>query len=214
MLFCLTNFCGYFLLCFTTCWWLMSNNCNKSCFIYYTKTETPKSPTSWRGNATDAEQRQSAERKRGIKPFLPSIIMRNMRSLTNKTDELEALTRTNLELQEYCLKCFTEPWLQEHIDFSIALPRFQTKRAYREMKRSEKSKGGGNAVLVNKRWCNPGHSLLEYNFCSPNMELLAVSFCHYLPREFTCVVVVVVYIPPSAGAHARCDIISSAVAKL
>ena len=79
------------------------------------------------------------------------------------------------------------------------------------MKRSGKSKGGEFVVLVNNRWCNAGHGV-----CSLDTEVLAVSFCpYYLQRvhqsyysgqfkEF----------PPSAGADAACNIISSAVAKL
>lgn len=52
-----------------------------------------------------------------------------------------------------------------------------------------------------------------FHFCNPDIEMLAVSFHpYYLPREFTSSIMVAVSIPPSAGANAACDIISSFVA--
>ena len=56
---------------------------------------------------------------------------------------------------------------------------------------------------------------MKHCLCRPDTELLAVGFrpC-YLSREFTSVIVVAVYILPSAGADAACDIVSSAAAKL
>ncbi|KAJ8398118.1 hypothetical protein AAFF_G00431950 [Aldrovandia affinis] len=46
-------------------------------------------------------------------------------------------------------------------------------------------------------------------------ELLAVGLRpYYLPREFSHVIVVVVYIPPSANAARACDVIHSTVARL
>lgn len=43
-----------------------------------------------------------------FKPFIPTIIMGNVRSITNKTDELGALTRTQREYRECNIMCFTE----------------------------------------------------------------------------------------------------------
>ena len=48
------------------------------------------------------------ERKRRFKPALPSFIMGNVRSLTYKTDEFEALTRTNLEFWQCGSMYFTK----------------------------------------------------------------------------------------------------------
>ena len=68
-------------------------------------------------------------------------------------------------------------------------------------------------MIVNNRRCDPEHATVKYRFCSPDIERLAVSFRpYYLLREFT--IVVAVYISLSVGAHAACDVISSAVAKL
>ena len=106
-------------------------------------------------------------------------------------------------------------WLQDYIlKCNISLLGFQTMQAER-FEEERKGESSGIAVLVNNRWWNPGHATVKHCFCSPDAELLAVCFCpYYLPREFTSVITVAVYIPSSAGADTACDFISSAVAKL
>ncbi|KAI3376464.1 hypothetical protein L3Q82_016931, partial [Scortum barcoo] len=100
-------------------------------------------------------------------------------------------------------------------DANVELPDFSTVRADRDTKACGKRKGGGLALYVNKRWCNPGHVNIKISTCCRDIELLAVSLCpYYLPREFSHAIVVVVYIPPRADAEAACDVIHSAVAKL
>ncbi|KAK5862920.1 hypothetical protein PBY51_018268 [Eleginops maclovinus] len=133
-------------------------------------------------------------------------------------DELGVLTNTQWEYRESSLMCFTETWLHSHVlDNSTALPGFTSVRADRDATLSGKKKGGGIALYVNERWCNPGHVTVKERFCSPDIELLAVVLRpFYLPREFhyAIVVVVVVNIPPSADAEVAGDIIHSTVAKL
>ncbi|KAI3374668.1 hypothetical protein L3Q82_021241 [Scortum barcoo] len=64
-----------------------------------------------------------------------------------------------------------------------------------EARRADKRKGGGLAVFVNDRWCNPGHITIKEQHCCKDIELLAVSMRpYYLPREFTHALVVVVYV--------------------
>ena len=55
--------------------------------------------------------------------------------------------------------------------------------------------------MINQRWCND-LSILSTT-CSPELETLIIK-CKpfYLPREFTSVVIVGVYIPPQANATA------------
>ena len=50
-------------------------------------------------------------------------------------------------------------------------------------------------------------------FRSPDIEVLAVSVRPFY-LEFTCAIVIVVYIPPSADVDAACDVIYSVTAKL
>ncbi len=63
-------------------------------------------------------------------------------------------------------------------------------------------------MFVNSRWCNLGHISVKERVCSLNIELTAIGFRpYYLPREFTAVIAVTVYIPPSGKAEAACDVI-------
>ena len=87
--------------------------------------------------------------------------MRNVRTLTNKIDELKVLTRTNLEFQQCSIMCLTETWLQVLIpDPNASLPGLQSIWPDREMRRG-KRRGGGIAVLFNNRWCNSGHASFQ-----------------------------------------------------
>ncbi|MBN3317390.1 TSN11 protein, partial [Atractosteus spatula] len=111
--------------------------------------------------------------------------------------------------------CFTETWLQELIlDSNVTIGGFQTVRADRNTE-SGKRKGGGLVVLVNNRWCNPGHIHVKEHVCNPDIELVAIGLRpYYLPREFTCAIFVVVYIPPMANTEAACDVINTVTARL
>lgn len=154
--------------------------------------------------------------KRKFKPFIPAVITGNVRSLANKVDELEALIRTQREYRESSIVCLTETWLHEQIpDSNVTIPGFQTVRADRDTIATGKKKGGGLAVLVNNRWCHPGHVTVKHRVCSPDIELVAVGLRpYYLPREFTSVFAINVYIPPSGNAEAACDVIHTVTAGL
>ncbi|KAI4874712.1 hypothetical protein NFI96_009725 [Prochilodus magdalenae] len=156
------------------------------------------------------------ERKRRYKPCLPSIIMGNVRSLANKTDELSALIRTQREYRECSILCFTESWLNQNVpDSHVHLNGFTTVRADRVYHQTGKKRGGGLAVFVNDRWCNPGHITVKEVICQPDIELCVVGMRpYYLPREFTKVVMCAVYVPPSANADVACDVINSAIARV
>ena len=91
---------------------------------------------------------------------------------------------------------------------------FTVVRADRD-KQSGKKKGGGLAVFVNSRWCNPKHITVKERICTPDIELLAMSLRpYYLPREFSHCIIVTVYIQPSAVAAQASDVIHSTVAGL
>uniref|UniRef100_A0A3B5LB32 PDZ domain-containing protein n=1 Tax=Xiphophorus couchianus TaxID=32473 RepID=A0A3B5LB32_9TELE len=112
--------------------------------------------------------------------------------------------------------CFTETWLHSLIpDYSVEVPGFSLVRGDRDYSKSRKKRGGGIALYVSERWCNPGHVNVKEQICSPDIELLAVGMrpC-YLPREFTSAILIAVYIPPSADAAVACDVISATAAKL
>ncbi|XP_075955445.1 uncharacterized protein LOC142957475 [Anarhichas minor] len=166
-----------------------------------------------RGCRSGAKRRA---KRRKYKPSVPAIVMGNVRSLANKTDELGALVKPERDFRECSVMCFTETWL--HADFpdhSASVPGFRTVRADRDVVQSGKKRGGGIAVYVNERWRNPDHVCVKECFCSPDIELLAVGMRpYYLPREFTSAIVVAVYVPPSADAEKAVDTIHSTVSGL
>ncbi|XP_023808257.1 uncharacterized protein LOC111946947 [Oryzias latipes] len=97
----------------------------------------------------------------------------------------------------------------------VSVNGFTLVRADRSAAQSGKKKGGGLAVFVNDRWCNPNHITVKEQHCSKDIELVAVSVRpYYLPREFSHVLVVTVYIPPSADAAVACERVHSTVSQL
>ncbi|XP_033182022.1 uncharacterized protein LOC117152902 [Anabas testudineus] len=123
-------------------------------------------------------------------------------------DELGALTSSQREYRECSIMCFTETWFRNRF-------RTPTAPSAADCRSSGKRRGGGIAVLVSNRWCNPGHVTVKERLCSPDIELLAVSLRpYYLPREFSCVIVITTYIPPSAAPDVACDVINSVTANL
>uniref|UniRef100_A0A4W6C9Q0 Uncharacterized protein n=1 Tax=Lates calcarifer TaxID=8187 RepID=A0A4W6C9Q0_LATCA len=116
------------------------------------------------------------------------------------------------EYWECSILVFTETWLTTVTpDTNAALDRFHLVRADRTTE-SGKRKGGGKAVFVNDRWCNSRHITIKKRLYHRDTELLAVSRrpC-YLLREFSHVIVIASYIPPSANANDACDVLHSVV---
>lgn len=150
------------------------------------------------------------------KPVLPSVIMGNVRSIVNKVDELASLVRYDRLYRQCSLLCFTETWLTDCITTAyMEMDGFTMIRHDRDPEKAGKKSGGGVCLYVNNQWCHPGHITEKHRVCDPNIELLAVS-CrpYFLPREFTNVIVIVTYIPPSANAKLATDSISRVVHEL
>lgn len=138
-------------------------------------------------------------RERGTN-HLPSVILGNMRSITSlgRGSDTKGSFVSGVWwalLKHGCMRVLlTLSWALEE---------------------SGKSKGRGLTLFVKKRWCHPGHTVVEECIGSPDIELLAVGLrLYYLPREFSHVIIIVVYIPPSANMMTAGDVISSAVASL
>ncbi|KAI4899955.1 hypothetical protein NFI96_026550 [Prochilodus magdalenae] len=159
---------------------------------------------------------KKTEKRWRYKPSVPSVVMGNVNSLTNKTDELACLVKNQRLYRECSLFCFTETWLTPDTpDANVELPGFSTVRADRDPTLSGKRKGGGLALFINTRWCNPGHVNVKEVICCRDIEMLAVSLRpYYMPRELSHAIVVCVYIPPRAEVQAACDVIHSTVAAL
>ncbi|KAK0135785.1 hypothetical protein N1851_028349 [Merluccius polli] len=113
--------------------------------------------------------------RRTFRPALPSIIMGNVRSLNNKFEELEALVRSQKVYRESSLLCFSETWLKDSVPDSItSIYGFRTIRADRDTTATGKRKGGGLAVFINNKWCNPRHVTIKEH---KDIELLAYVDC-------------------------------------
>ena len=94
--------------------------------------------------------------------------------------------------------CFSETWLHSHItDNNVEVPGYGLVWGDRDCYKSQKKKGGGLALNVSERWCNPGHVNVKECLCTPDIELLAVGMRrYYLPRELMSTIVITIYIPP------------------
>ena len=149
-------------------------------------------------------------RKKGTKPALPTIILGNVRSLPNKMEELETLSRYMNEYRDSCLLAFTETWLKESIpDNVIDIPHFDVVRGDRT-EQSGKSKGGGVCLYINQKWCNNWD--VKEVVCLPDIELITVGLRpFYLPREFPQIFITVVYIHPRADVEIASELLAAKV---
>lgn len=70
-------------------------------------------------------------------------------------------------------------------------------------------------MFVNDRWCNHRHISVKEPWCTRDIELLPVSIRpYYLLREFSHVIVITVYIPPSSDTAATYELICTVVSQL
>ncbi|KAK3561861.1 hypothetical protein QTP86_017474, partial [Hemibagrus guttatus] len=137
-------------------------------------------------------------------PALPSILLSNVCSLDNKLDYIRLQQTTWRDYRDFV---FTGSWLSDRVpDATIQLDGLTMFRADRNTALCGKTHGGGLCVYINAEWCK--NSVLVSSFCSSLVEFVTVR-CRpfYLPREFTTVFIVGVYIPPSANAkEALCEL--------
>lgn len=96
----------------------------------------------WQGTRAGAMMKnKKMERRWRHKPCPPSVVIWNVRSLTNKMDELSVLVRGQLEYWECRVLCLTETWLNRKIpDCSVELASFSLVWVHRE-KQSGKTLG-------------------------------------------------------------------------
>ena len=135
---------------------------------------------------------------RGCRPVLPSVIMGNVQSISNKMDKLFACLRFCV-FRKCSMMCLTETWLHDKIP-DPTLDRFSLICADRDNDITGKSKGGGVCVYFNNEWCHPANVTVKERVCTTHAEVLCVAARpYYLPREFSHVVVTAIYIPPKAN---------------
>lgn len=110
--------------------------------------------------------RAGAKHRMKYKPFLPLILMGNVRSLVNKMDELGVLTRTQREYRELCvsLRHGCRNIFHTPIPPSLAFRLYGlTGTAGRVVRRRKE------ALFIKNKWCNPGHVTVKERFCSPDI---------------------------------------------
>ena len=161
--------------------------------------------------------------RRRFKLGLPYVVMGNVGSLSDKMDELMALTRSHPDYYERSLMCFTETWVHRDItDHIVFVDGFHTVRADRDTD-SGKWKGGGLAVLVNIRWCNLGHITINssvarmlncwpldsvHTICLERSRTSSLLSCTSLPLQ-TQHLPAVPYTPPSPNYRLNTPVPSS-----
>ena len=132
----------------------------------------------------------------GFRTALLAIHLSGVHSLPNKMDELLFLSRTNRDFAHSAAHCLTET-CDSIPDCGLYLPGFQLLRVDRITELSGKSEGGGICFYIHEGWCTVVTVLHEY--LDMNLEFLVLNCkSFYSPREFSCFILVGVYIPPKA----------------
>ncbi|KAK0147722.1 hypothetical protein N1851_012574 [Merluccius polli] len=137
------------------------------------------------------------------RPAIPSIILANVRSLDNKMDHIRLLRSANRTVSNCCVLVFTETWLNDNIpDSAVQLEQLTCYRADRAHGNGCKQRGGGVCVYIRDAWCQD--AVVVCRHCSPLAEFMIIK-CRpfYLPREFTAVLLIAAYIPPTSSSSDR-----------
>lgn len=152
-------------------------------------------------------------KRRGTRPFIPSIILGNARSLNNKLDELEACCRHLNQYRNASIMTFTETWFtNNNTEQDTDITGFNAFRGDRDKTASGKKSGGGVCVYINNRYANKQSVTIKEHICTPEVEILSLAVRpYYLPREFSAVLISAVYVPPSSSSTNACDVIASVV---
>jgi ribosome assembly protein 1 len=136
------------------------------------------------------------------------VITGNVRYINNKIDELAANVSYDNTYRECCVILLTETWLTDNIpDTCMALNNYSLVRGDRS-EQSGKRHGGDVCAYINTHWCT--NFVIKHTSCTADVEILCVQ-CRpfYLPREISCVVFIVIYIPPSGDANRATEAIAS-----
>ena len=140
---------------------------------------------------------------RPTRPAIPSILLANVRSLDNKMDNIRLLRSANRNVSNCCVLLFTETWLNDNIpDSAVQLEQLTCYRADRALVNGGKTRDGGVCVYIRDAWCRDAVVVCKH--CSPLAEFMIIK-CRpfYLPREFTAILLVAVYIPPTPNSSDR-----------
>ncbi|XP_047677770.1 uncharacterized protein LOC125146068 [Tachysurus fulvidraco] len=98
----------------------------------------------------DSGEKGKEEENRGKKSRLPTITMSNVRSLPNKMEDIEEMVE-DPELFASDMMFFTETWLNNNSP-PISLDGYDSVQLNRDPALTQKRRGGGMIVFVNKAW--------------------------------------------------------------
>ena len=85
--------------------------------------------------------------------------------------------------------------LNYHTDAMMNIDGFKLLRGDRT-ECAGKEIGGGVCAYVNEKWCHPNNVTVKNHSCNQNIEILTINLRpYYLPREFSHVILLTVYIP-------------------
>ena len=144
--------------------------------------------------------------------------MGNVRSIQNadRADELVAMISSQKDYNHANIISLTESWLHSDCpDAPLSAEGFSLIRSDRVIVKQNGllKRGGGIAVYINKTWCKDSHATVKKQICNADIELMGVVLRpYYLPREFSCVVLLTVYCPPDGNVTSARDTIFSTVA--
>lgn len=137
-------------------------------------------------------------RLKKYKPYVPSVIFGNVRSIANKVDELRLNCKHRYQYRETCLIGLTDTWLEDSIsDSAVEIEGFHLVR-WDRTKESRKVKVKELHLYISEKWCK--NISIKKQLCAPDIKLLCVSIRpFYLAREISNILVCITYIPPSAN---------------
>ncbi|KAK3563417.1 hypothetical protein QTP86_027794, partial [Hemibagrus guttatus] len=142
-------------------------------------------------------------------------ITKSLKDLEIGIVELQALAEStgdrrhfeDLKVKKALMADLLETWLSDRVpDTAIQLDELTVFHADRNAALCGKTRGGGLCVYINAEWCK--NSVLVSSYCSSLVDFVTVR-CRpfYLPRDFTTIFIVGVYIPPRANAkEALCEL--------
>ncbi|XP_060735248.1 uncharacterized protein LOC132852184 isoform X2 [Tachysurus vachellii] len=151
------------------------------------------------GNSNKNKEQKRKEKK----SRLPTITMSNVRSLPNKMEEIKEMVE-DAEFFASDLMFFTETWLNSNAR-QISLDGFVSIRVDRDAELTQKRKGGGMIVFVNKTWAKTVQ--VENLMMTRDYELMVVSIIpHDHPQDAPPLIFIHVYVPGPKFKIAAADI--------
>ncbi|KAI2650981.1 Inclusion membrane protein D [Labeo rohita] len=168
-----------------------------------TSTEDRKLKPQWKPAFQSEPPQKSKTKVKELRLRLPKILMSNVRSLSNKKEELKELME-DVENFNSDLMFFTETWFNSNSQMNP----FKIHMLYRfdrDRRLTGKSRGGGLMMLVKEAWATDVK--VENIMITPDYELMVVSIIpHDHPADAPPLIFIHVYVPGPNFTQAAIDI--------